>query len=298
VGTVPPGQRNGHFFSLPDLLCADLMKEQQSLGYVAVRIKKDESRLFNARPVDYLKVIASQAVSFLDKKKAMDERKQSEKEALLGSMLSMIVHDMKNPLCGASGFAQLIKQKSDDEKIRNYSDKILDVLERLERMNAELLMYVRGESIRLEKTDVGLQQLFEELISGLKAAYRQMNIDVGIHCRNNEEITVSADRDRLIRVFSNILANAREAIDKNGSINIELSMDGPKARILICDSGRGMPAHIRQRAFEPFVTHGKKKGTGLGLAIARTIIEQHGGKIKVESTLGKGTTLIINLPVS
>ena len=263
-----------------------------------MRTDKDESRLFNARPVDYLKVIAAQTVSFLDKKESLEEKKRSEKQALLGSMLSMIVHDMKNPLCGASGFAQLIQQKSQDGTIKKYSGKILDVLERLERMNNELLMYVRGDSVQLEKSEMGLKQLFEQLVSGLAPSFSQVNIKVAIKAENDEEIVIVADRDRLIRVFTNILANAREAIDKEGTINVELSKDNSTAVIRISDSGKGMPAYIRQRVFEPFVTHGKKTGTGLGMAITRTIIERHEGSINVESALGKGTTFIINLPVS
>jgi|GEM_PF-4625911 len=68
--------------------------------------------------------------------------------------------------------------------------------------------------------------------------------------------------------------------------------------IRIRDTGTGMPAHIKRRIFEPFVTYGKKNGTGLGMAIVKTSIERHGGTIDVDSTLGKGTVFTIHLPVS
>ncbi|MBD3392863.1 MAG: GAF domain-containing protein [Chitinivibrionales bacterium] len=297
VESVPPERRDGHVINLPDLVCVEMVREDRGIGYLAARLARDESRLFNARPLDYLKIIAAQTVTLLDKKEAMDERKRSEKQALLGSMLSMVVHDMKNPLCGASGFAQLIRQKTGDEGIRKYSNKILDVLERLERMNSELLMYVRGDSVQLERSEVRLRELLEQLVESMAESFALGGISVSVRCESGEDIEIQADRDRLVRVFTNILSNAREAIDGSGAINIVVGGDNGNARIRFSDTGKGMPAHVARRVFEPFVTHGKKTGTGLGMAIARTIVERHGGSITVDSTLGKGTIFTINLPI-
>jgi signal transduction histidine kinase len=299
VGAHAVGHQSEDFFYVSDMVCANLLKGPDRLGCLAVRLGKDESRLFNARPVDYLKIIAAQTVTFLDKKEAGEEKKRSEKQALLGSMLSTIVHDIKNPLCGVSGFAQLIQQKCGQEDIKAYCGRILDVVERLEKMNNELLMFVRGDSVDLQKSPVALREMLEKCIASLVIDRGlETLITAAIHCENDEEMTIAADGDKLYRVFANIIANAVDAIENPGRIDVTLRRRGTTAEITIADTGKGMSAYVIQRVFEPFMTHGKKNGTGLGMAIARTIIERHGGTITAESTLGKGTVFTIHLPVS
>jgi signal transduction histidine kinase len=296
VSRVSDEQRTKNCFCLSDLVCVDLLRGDKRPGYMAVRLDPDESRLFNERPVDCLKIIAAQTVSFLDKKQSLEEKKRSGNRALLGSVLSMVVHDMKNPLCGASGFAQLIKQKAGDETIRSYGSNILVALERIDRMNNELLMYVRGDTVYPDNTEISLRQLFGQLISDSFAGFSAVGITVTIRCEPDEDINIVADRDRLLKVFGNIISNACEAMPKGGNIDISLVRAGAFVRIRISDTGTGIPAFVKQNVFEPFVTHGKKNGIGLGMTIARTVVESQGGTIGVESTLGKGTVFTIHLP--
>ncbi|MBD3421223.1 MAG: GAF domain-containing protein [Chitinivibrionales bacterium] len=282
------------FYADSTLLYSPLTRENLRLGYIAILRAPAKERLFNDIPVDYLKILAEQTVSLLNKMEAIDEKKRSEKQALLGAMLSNIVHDLKNPLSGISGFAQLIKRKSDDVKIQSYCDIMLETLDRIGKMNSELLFFVRGESITLEKQSFLLNDLFAEITYLLSEKYRQSNISFELKAR--EEINVVADKDRLARVFTNFISNAKEAMEDGGTITIELRKKENSAIIKIIDSGRGIPGHVQERLFQPFVTYGKKNGTGLGMSIARSIIEKHEGRIKLKSMLGKGTTFTITIP--
>lgn len=280
-------------FDAGPVVYAQLKGDDEELGYIAVHVGRRESRLFNGPPLDYLRVVAGQTVSLIQKSRALEESKRSEKQALLGTMLSSVIHDMKNPLSGVSGFVQLIRQNPHNDSVPQYCDTILESLARLERMNSELLAFVRGDSIVLHKKPVDLQTLFATIRDNSREMLRRGGVDFGIEC--DGEVRVSADEDRLVRAFGNILNNARESMADGGTLTVSIQRDGTTAIVKIADTGIGMPAHLQEKIFEPFVTHGKKNGTGLGMAIARSIIEEHGGNIVVDSMLGRGTTFTISL---
>jgi signal transduction histidine kinase len=286
---------NDHFVYLPDCVYADLTKGSACIGWFAVHLAHQDSRLFNTRPLEYLKVIAAQTVAFIEKKETLDQKKHSEKQALLGSMLSTVVHDMKSPLSGISGYTQLIGMRAKDDEIRKYCDVIIEVLGRINSMNNELLAFVRGEQVVLEKAPVSVGRVVEKVIDMHRESYKSSGIAVTVRCL--QEVRIVADADRLIRVFNNILVNAAEAIGTGGAIEVDIMSSNGNAEIHIKDSGRGIPTHMIQRIFEPFVTWGKKNGTGLGLAISRSIVEKHHGTISVESCEGRGTAFTITLPV-
>ncbi len=279
-----------------DLACAPLSSDGKSFGYLAIRLHSNENRLFNAVSTDYIALAAAQIASILVKKEALEQRKREEKLLLLGSMLATIVHDMKSPLSGISGYAQLIRHRSGEEKTRLYCDSILRALEHVETMNRELLAFVRGEYVGLKRSSVDLRGLLAEIVDSAREGDKYQGVTTRL--AEGDAVTVQADRDRLVRVFNNILANAREAMPDGGNIEISVDRIDSRAVVIISDDGVGMPAHIRDRVFEPFITYGKQKGTGLGLTAVRTLIEEHGGAIGVTSALGKGTAFTIHLPIN
>jgi two-component system sensor histidine kinase HydH len=238
--------------------------------------------------------MAGQTVSFLEKKKALDLQKRNEKQALLGSMLSRVVHDMKNPLSGISGYAQLIKRKASEERLKSHCDTILEALESLNRMNADLLTYVRGEKPSLERSEVAIYRLLSKLVESTAESDRIAGITIKLDGESNA--LVWGDPDRLSRVFTNLLSNAREAMSEGGTVTISVEPKNPTVLIQVQDSGPGIPAHLRKRIFDPFVSHGKTNGTGLGLAIAKSIVEEHGGDISLHGRVGNGTIFKVVLP--
>jgi signal transduction histidine kinase len=107
-----------------------------------------------------------------------------------------------------------------------------------------------------------------------------------------------ADQDQMRQVLLNVLLNAGEAMPQGGDLRVASRMDAARTgiEVRISDSGPGIPDDVKRRLFEPFFTT-KKMGTGLGLAIAYGIMERHKGQLRVETTLGKGTTFTIALPI-
>jgi signal transduction histidine kinase len=104
------------------------------------------------------------------------------------------------------------------------------------------------------------------------------------------------DADQITQVVWNIALNGVEAMNGRGQLGIAVSLRGAEVAIAISDTGRGMPAEERRRAFEPFYSR-KPAGTGLGLTIARRIVTSHGGRIEIESTPGQGACFTILLPL-
>ncbi len=275
------------------------MKENDAVvGYIEIRGLQTDERLFNRRAVEFLKVVAGQTVSFVANRRLTEEKAGAEKMAVVGNMVSTIVHDIKNPLSGISGYAQLIRRKSGDERIHGYVDIMLDELSRLEEMNNELLLFVRGDRITFEFHDVSSAVFLAEIKGLLAPDFEQNRIGLGIEEEFKGNLRI--DPNRMKRVFLNIANNARDAMPEGGSFRIRCKNlgQGKYAQFELCDSGTGMSALVKARIFEPFFTSGKKSGTGLGMAIAKTIIEKHNGSIRVESEQGKGTTFFIVLPTN
>jgi signal transduction histidine kinase len=104
---------------------------------------------------------------------------------------------------------------------------------------------------------------------------------------------IYVDHDKIFRVFMNIMKNSLEAMSPGGVFSIIANDNGDMVEFLLSDSGKGIPVEIRGKLFESFVTSGKKEGTGLGLAIVKKVIDDHGGRIEVESETGVGTTFKI-----
>jgi len=106
------------------------------------------------------------------------------------------------------------------------------------------------------------------------------------------------DQDKMVRVFYNIASNARDAMPQGGSLTVVTEPSNGFVKIEFTDSGSGMPEEVKRKIFEPFMTYGKKHGTGLGMAIVKKVIDDHKGRIEIDSELGKGTTIRILLPIA
>ncbi len=197
----------------------------------------------------------------------------------ISKLLSKIFHDMKGPLGGIKGSAQLLLEEPND---RELIEDILYEVERLERMVAEITTINRD--IPLQKNYVNVHYLLDEVVLSFKKQYR----DVKFIKRYDPSIPdIPIDIEYMRRVFINLIRNAIEAIDYRGVIWIDtgISWDkvyspkGDKVFIRIKDSGKGVPKDIEEKLFLPFVST-KKGGMGLGLSSSYKIVKQHDGILR------------------
>jgi signal transduction histidine kinase len=108
---------------------------------------------------------------------------------------------------------------------------------------------------------------------------------------------VVMDADRMAQVVYNLAENARDAMPRGGKFTVRTRFAGEQVELRFTDNGPGVPSELQERIFEPFFTYGKFHGAGLGLTIARQIVEEHGGRICLESNDGQGTTFVVSLPI-
>jgi len=225
---------------------------------------------------------------FLEKKVELKTEQliKSEKMAIIGELTSCLAHDFRNPISVIKAAHEIMKEKPkmDVEKRLQYNARIDRSIQRIIHLVNDVLGYVRVSDLELNET--GLLSLIESSIDSIDIPQQVKIIIPSNDCQ------IRCDFRKLEAVFANLLTNSIQAIGGEGEIEVRLSEEDDSIKIEIEDDGPGITKSILSKIFDPLFTT-KNKGTGLGLAICKTIIEQHDGKISVESN---PTTFTINLP--
>lgn len=219
------------------------------------------------------------------------EMARRESLAQLGEMGAMLAHEIRNPLAGIKGYAQVIEKKPQDERNGGFARRIVSEIHRLETLVNELLSYAKND--REAMVPLNLTALISQAAELLRQEAEQRQIKIICDCQEN--ILIKGNRDRLTQVLLNVVTNAIQAVSDGGTVGITAGIHGRNAAILVNDNGHGINREDLSRIFEPFFTT-KARGTGLGLALCRKIVEEHGGKITVHSVVGEGTSVSINIP--
>lgn len=224
--------------------------------------------------------------------------KQSERLASLGQLTAGIAHEIKNPLSIIIAASDAIELELEDEVVdtQYIKEMTTDIIETSERMNhllTDFLKMSRGD-MEEKKTNFDLIVFIDELLSLLRKKLEDQGIEVEFQSSPGP-LWVSGAENQLNQVFLNILINSIQAMEKGGTLVISVQQNTPYYEISVTDTGKGIGEAEIDWIFNPFYTT-KKEGTGLGLAIAYEIISRHDGKIKAESSAGRGTKIIVNLP--
>lgn len=227
---------------------------------------------------------------------------QAQKMMALGELVSSTTHEFNNILMTIINYAQLGMRHKDEPTRDKAFEKILAAGQRAAKVTNAVLGTARNRSASFEETS--LAQLIDETLMLLEAELRKYRVRV-------EKLVadvpaVWANGNQIQQVLLNLLINARQAMASGGTIIIRLEYDAANDMVdlMVRDTGSGIPADKLPRIFDPYFTtksgpdESGKGGTGLGLSSARTIIESHRGRIRVESTVGKGTAFTIKLPVA
>jgi|GEM_PF-509070 len=264
------------FFSF--MITGSMMRSILNLKDVTSKISKGDLNLqADESSTDEMRDLAKSFNQMNRSIKSMHEEKiQSEKLALVGQLTSRLTHDLRNPLFVIKNEISLLKMREknmDDQKMRSFT-RLDNTIQRIDAQIADTLDFVRHSSLKLGEYS---------LLSILKNSIENMVIPdtVKIELPENDA-RIICDEIRISIVFSNIIANAIQAINDNGTIKIRIKDDMNKAMIEFEDSGQGISEEILPKIFTPLFTT-KSKGTGLGLATCKSVIEQHHGTISVNS---------------
>jgi PAS domain S-box-containing protein len=217
---------------------------------------------------------------------------KAEKLAAIGELAGMVGHDLRNPLSAIRNAAYYLRQKQDTAS-NSIKQEMLEVVDtailRADKIINDLLDYSR--EIHIETTDVSIRSILKEALSHL-----QIPNSVKIEDETLEDPWISADKDRLVRVFINLIKNAVEAMPHGGTLKVKSTRRGDYVRISFADTGIGMSKEDLSNLFIPLVTT-KAQGMGFGLAVCKRFVEAHGGKITVKSVPGKGSVFTVTLPI-
>jgi len=241
---------------------------------------------FRPTEVRLLSVLASRAALALENHLYQRELISSERMAALGAMAGMLAHDFRNPMTVVRGHAEMLLEDGLRlETVRSQAELIVRMVDRLDRMTAEILDFARAGG-RVVRRRLPLRQFFGDLADDLEKELPGVSIVRTLDLP--EEAAGALDEDKIRRAIGNLTSNARDVMGGRGVVHLAVRLAPPaeagapeRLLIEVADEGPGVPPEIRATLFEPFVTARKKGGTGLGLAVARRFVEDHGGTIEL-----------------
>jgi PAS domain S-box-containing protein len=222
---------------------------------------------------------------------------------LKSEFVSMVSHEFRSALVGIQGFSELIRDNElEIADMKNLAGDINNDAMRLNRMITEMLEFDRMEAgkLHLELKPLDINVLVQDCIERARVMTAKHAVTDSLQANLP---LVSGDSDRLIQVLSNLLSNAIKYSPDGGEISVRSRLDGAYVEVAVKDQGLGIPREFIGRLFGRYERYedkhaGKIIGTGLGLAITRQIVEMHGGRITVESTVGSGSEFKFTVPVS
>ena len=229
----------------------------------------------------------------MTERKQMEERLlKSQRLAAIGELAAMVGHDLRNPLTGIAGAAYLLRSRLGsqiDDKTRGLLEVIEKNVEYSDKIISDLLEY-SGE-LRLQPTVTSVKSITQDALLSVRIPGNVLVADL---TENEPEIT--ADDQKMRRVFVNIIRNAVEAMPEGGTLTISSKRTNDDVDVVFADTGVGMTTEAMKKLWTPLFTT-KAKGMGLGLVICKRIVEAHGGSISAESALGRGSTFTVKLPI-
>jgi signal transduction histidine kinase len=229
--------------------------------------------------------------------KTQRELLDAERLATIGRMASSISHDLRHSLAAVVANAEFLCESNltPGQREELYAEIRIAVNQMTELIESLLEFSRTRESLRPTYGDV--RSAVGRAVQGVKAHPEFQRIRIRISCAGSTEGWF--DFKKLERALLNLLLNACEVVPaSSGKIDVELRRQGENLEIRIADNGPGIAEAIRDRLFEPFVSHGKENGTGMGLTVVQKILQDHGGDVAVEQTSATGTTFRLNIPLN
>ncbi len=227
-------------------------------------------------------------------REAEERARQAEQLAALSTITAGIAHDVGTPMTTILGYAELLERSAPDDKSRDRARRIVDQVRRVTDLLQTLLNIARPRRAEPEKIDVA------DVLDHSVDFFREKLKGRGFVVERDYVVrpTVLADRDRLEQVFLNLIVNAADAMPTGGTLSVRIERQDPElVEISIEDTGVGIAPRELDRIFDAFYTTKERgKGTGLGLLVSQRNKREHGGTLRVQSEVGKGTRFTLTLP--
>jgi signal transduction histidine kinase len=253
-------------------------------------------RVSNETFVDNLRQRNSELVKAnRELREAQEKLLRAERLSMLGKFSSLILHDIRNPIGILRGFAEMLLLRPEDtETVTRYAGRIIAEADRLNRIAGDLLDFSRGK-MTLNMSIVDPRDLIARVVEEVSERFAARGIEVRTVFADTGPVIL--DVDRMMRVFLNLADNSRKAMPKGGTFAIAVTREEKRIIFEVRDTGEGIEKEVKERLFEPFFTASKEGGTGLGMAIVKSIVDAHGGEVRIETRSHEGTAVRISIPI-
>ncbi|WHX98878.1 PAS domain S-box protein [Neobacillus sp. DY30] len=242
----------------------------------------------SAKPYQYVAI----RNDITERKKTEEVLHRQDKLAAVGQLAAGVAHEIRNPLTSMKGYAEFLTLDEKDPERLEFINIILDEIERVNTIVEDFMVLAKPKMVELEEKNV--VPVIKNVVSLLEFEARKKHVKLSFDC-SHEIIQIECDENRLKQVFLNFIKNGIEAMPNGGDLHVKTVIHDNNVQISIQDTGVGIPKEKLKQLGEPFYTT-KKNGNGLGLMVSFKIIENHNGKVFVESEPNKGTTFNILLP--
>ena len=286
-------------FKTRSILAVPMIRKNNLVGVIEVLNKKDADN-FSSEDVRIMEILAEQAALCIENARLYEESLRSARMAAIGQTMAELSHYIKNVLAGFEGAGYLLEsglEKDDRELIEQGWSFLKKSQGKISTLVMNMLSYSKEREPSFNLNDVN--KIVSDVVSLMQPRLKEKSIAIEKNLdKNIKEIVI--DSDGIYNCVLNLISNAMEAIEgENGKITVNTLDDkkNSEVRIEVKDNGNGIPKDKVNEVFNLFYSS-KKKGTGLGLAVTKKIIDEHKGKILVESQEGKGTTFTIILPAN
>jgi len=219
----------------------------------------------------------------------------TERWHLLGQMSGGVIHDVKNALTGIRTCAEVLNYEDMSAADRQeFTTTIITEVDRLTAMLEDVLSVARGETGNQACEPTSINTLLQDALQAMSCEFRCRNIHIHADLQTVSDCNINAPQ--IMRVIMNLFSNACDAMPDGGTLTVSSHALAQSVQVTISDTGCGMSPELQARIFEPFVTEGKAHGTGLGMTIVKSILDAHHAAIRIDSQLGRGTTVHIEFP--
>lgn len=293
ISTLPPARTIGEDIK-PKLL--NVEKDGQNRGLYTVMFPdnreytqleyRNKFNIYSGLNITTLRDITENAL-------LEEQLRKSSTLNVVGELAAGIAHEIRNPMTALKGFIQLLEDGVASRENEMYFSVIKTELTRIESIINEFLLLAKPQAVQYVKRDI--RQIMNDTIELLHAQAVLQNVQI-IKMYAEDMPVMYCEPNQMKQVFINIIKNAIEVLEDGGEVIVSIECKHDYFHIAIRDNGRGMGKEMLARIGEPFYTT-KEKGTGLGLLVSYQIIEEHQGKVTVESEVGIGTTFHISIPV-
>jgi signal transduction histidine kinase len=297
-------------FGIHEVICVPMKGRHETLGVLYLDthstardlIQRNTTSRFNEDHLKLAIAIGHQAALAVEETRYHQAMIQAERLAAIGQTVAALSHHIKNILQGLRSGSEILKMgltEKNDQLLQQGWRIVEKNQARVQDLVMDMLSYSREREPGIDPTDVN--ETVRDVVELMKGRAREVGSKLEMKLDANMP-TVPADREGIHRALLNIVSNALDAVEErspSGQVIVSTAVEpeGEGVRIGVTDNGIGIPPHKVNEIFKPFVSTKGAKGTGLGLAVSRKILREHGGDIVVQSTPGKGTRMVLRLPL-